>query len=352
MHPLANQLSKEECLARLHAETFQRKTVSFYRYVRIENVKELRDAMYIEWDKLGVLGRTYIASEGINAQISVPEHNWDEFVEKLYARPEFKDIPFKVGIEQTESFYKLIIRLKKQIVADGLTEDEYDVTNVGTHLTAEQFNEALADDDTIVVDMRNHYESRIGHFDKAYCPDVDTFKDQLPMVRDELKGKEDKKVLLYCTGGIRCEKASAYLKENGFKDVNQLHGGIIQYKHEIESKGLPSRFKGSNYVFDERISERISDEVISDCDQCDEKCDSFTNCANVMCNLLFIQCSGCKEKMQNCCTERCQEIYNLPEEEQKTLRKRQKSSTTETYRKRVRPRLKDIKEMEAVYELR
>lgn len=339
MPRLRNTLSKEDGLKRLAEETFARKTVSFYRYVKIEDPQTLRDELYAEWEALGVLGRTYLASEGINAQICVPEPKWEEFVQKLYARPEFKDVPFKIGLEQKESFWKLIVRLKKQIVADGLSENEYDVTNVGTHLDAESFNKGI-EEGAVVVDMRNAYESRIGHFENALCPDVDTFQEELPVVKAMLENKKDQKILLYCTGGIRCEKASAYLKANGFKDVNQLHGGIIQYAHEVRQKGLPNRFKGANYVFDERVSERVSDDVLSECDQCEVKCDSFTNCANVMCNLLFIQCPTCKAKMENCCTAECQHITHMSEEEQRALRKRQKSSTPQLYRKRVRPHLK------------
>ncbi len=350
MPRLCNTLSKSDCLELLKKENFERKTVSFYRYVKIENLQELRDQLYLEWDELGVLGRTYLASEGINAQISVPEPQWEAFVEKLYARHEFKDVPFKIGLEQKESFWKLIVRLKKQIVADGLNENEYDWSDIGTHLDAENFNKGI-EDGAVVVDMRNAYESRIGHFESAICPDVDTFEEELPLVKEMLEDKKDQKILLYCTGGIRCEKASAYLKSNGFKDVNQLHGGIIQYAHEVNQKGLPNRFKGSNYVFDERISERVSDEVLSECDQCEEKCDNFTNCKNVMCNLLFIQCENCKPQMENCCTVECQRIIHLSEEEQKTLRKRQKSSTPKLYRKRVRPQLKGKGKVEPVFEL-
>src|SRR5690606_38175713 len=119
--------------------------------------------------------------------------------------------------------------------------------------------------DTLVVDMRNHYESEVGHFENAICPDVDTFREALPKVADELKGQKDKNVLLYCTGGIRCEKASAYFKHQGFQKVYQLHGGIIQYAHEIKEKGLPSKFKGKNFVFDERVGERITADVLSEC---------------------------------------------------------------------------------------
>lgn len=339
MFKLRNTLSKEDCLKKLEQEDFQRKTVSFYRYVKLDNVRKLRDELYLEWEALGVLGRVYVSQEGINAQISVPEPNWDEFVAKLHGRKAFAGIPFKKGVEEGTSFWKLALKIKEQIVADGLPHDEYDVENVGTHLSAKEWNQAM-EDGAIVVDMRNGYESRIGHFKGAVTPDVDTFKEELPMVKEELKGKEDEKVLLYCTGGIRCEKASAYLKSAGFKDVNQLHGGIIDYKHQIDAEGLENKFVGTNYVFDDRTDERISDDVIADCDQCDENWDKYTNCANVMCNLLFIQCGKCEKQFENCCTTECMEIKNMPEEEQRAMRKRQRSSDTAAYRRRIRPSIK------------
>lgn len=337
---LANKLSAEEAMKRLAEEKFERKTVSFYRYAKIENPREMRDTLYREWDKLKVFGRTYVAAEGINAQISVPEPHWDEFVETLYAHEEFADTPFKIAVEEpTYSFYKLTIKIKDQIVADGLTPEDYDLSVVGKHLEPEEFNAAMESDDIIIVDMRNHYESRIGHFEGAICPDVDTFKEQLPMVKDMLKGKEDKKVLLYCTGGIRCEKASAYLIKQGFKDVNQLHGGIINYAHAVQEEKIKPKFKGSNFVFDDRRAERITDDVLTTCDQCGKTCDDYTNCANEVCNLLFIQCSDCAEANKSCCTEKCQEIAALPAEERREIRRKLGTHEQAIYKSRLRPRL-------------
>lgn len=340
MVKLANQLSKEEALKRLHAEPFKRQTVSFYRYVPLTKVNELRDQLYLEWSELGVFGRIYVAEEGINAQISVPVPRWEDFLKNLESRTEFKDMPLKLSLEEGDSFWKLAIKVKKQIVADGLTPNDYDLSNIGTHLSPEEFNKALEEPDTVVVDMRNHYESRIGRFEGAVCPDTDTFKEELQVTKELLKGHEDKKVLLYCTGGIRCEKASAYLKHYGFKDVNQLHGGIIAYAHDVRQKRLPSRFKGVNYVFDGRTDERVTDDVLSTCDQCEASCDTFVNCKNVMCNLLFIQCSSCTKSMEQCCGEECKKIIHLSIEEQRALRKKEKPSTFEKYRKRIRPKLK------------
>jgi UPF0176 protein len=340
MFTLKNKLDKATCLKRLAAEPFKRVTLSFYRYVRLEHPRELRDQLFREWSDLGVFGRIYLAREGVNAQLSVPEPQFEAFKANLEAREAFKAMPFKIGVEQGESFYKLTIKLKKQIVADGLPEDSYDLSQVGKHLSAEEFNQAMEDANTVVVDMRNFYESKIGHFEGAICPDSNTFKEELPMALDALKGKEDQKVLLYCTGGIRCEKASAYLKHHGFKDVNQLLGGIIAYKHEVEAKGLESKFKGSNYVFDERGSERITADVLSECDQCDAKWDAYVNCKNATCNLLFLQCPACSEKWQGACSAKCQEVVNMSPEDRKAYYAKQKESTYDIYVSRIRPNLK------------
>lgn len=326
-------------------ETFKRITISFYRYVIIDQPHQLRDELYAEWSALDVFGRTYLAQEGINAQMSVPEHHWDEFMLRLQARKYFENMPIKRAVEDDgKSFYKLKVKVRNKIVADGLDDGTFDVTNVGRHLTAREFNEAMADPDTIVVDMRNHYESEIGHFENAIRPDVDTFKEELPAVEDMLKGKEDKKLLLYCTGGIRCEKASAYFKHKGFKDVNQLHGGIIDYARQIKAEGLENKFKGKNFVFDERLGESISGEIISECHQCGAPCDTHTNCANDDCHLLFIQCEACATKMDGCCTDECKTIANLPVEEQRALRKgKLKTDAHSVYKSRLRPNLKNLR---------
>ncbi len=319
---LRNKLSKEQALEKLNAESFFRKTVSFYRYVIIDNPEQFRDKLFEKWNALNCLGRIYVAREGINAQMNVPEHHWNDFIKCLHSFQELKEIPLKIAVEDDgKSFFKLTVKVRDQIVADGLAIDEYDVTDVGQHLNAEEWNKAI-DEGAIVVDMRNHYESEIGHFENAICPQSETFKEELPEVKEMLKGKEDKKVLLYCTGGIRCEKTSAYLKHHGFEDVNQLYGGIIDYARQLnEDKKLPNKFKGKNFVFDERLAERISDEVISHCHQCGTLADTHVNCKNVNCNLLFIQCANCQEEHQKCCSSECLKVSKLPIEEQKKLRK-------------------------------
>jgi UPF0176 protein len=319
LHHLRNHLSKEQALEKIAEEPFTRRVVSFYRYVSIADPVALRHELYAEWQALGALGRIYIAEEGINAQMSVPEPRWDEFVEKLYARQEFTDVPFKFGVLQdNEAFWKLMIKVKHQIVADGLTADDYDVSNVGTHLSAREFNDKIGEGAT-VVDMRNNYESAIGKFDGALTPNAYTFREELPMALEALKGKEEEPVLLYCTGGIRCEKASSYLKHHGFKKVYQLLGGIIDYKHQIEREGLPSMFKGKNFVFDERLEEAITDDVLGTCYQCGVTADSYVNCAESACNLLFIQCESCHAEIAGYCSDVCKEGRFVPSQEKSDI---------------------------------
>lgn len=308
MTRLYNIYSREDLLKQRQAETFKRRTVSFYRYVILEHPSELRDRFYADWFEMGVLGRVYIAREGINAQISVPEHQVDAFIDYLNQTPWFKDMPLKWAVDNsTLSFLKLKMKVRPRIVADGLPDDSFDVSNVGTHLSAVEFNAAMDEPGTIVVDMRNHYESEVGHFEQAFCPDVDTFREEVELVVKELEAHKDAKILMYCTGGVRCEKASAYLKHNGFSNVNQLYGGIIEYARQVKEENIASRFKGKNFVFDERLGERITDEVIAHCHQCGAACDTHTNCANDSCHLLFIQCPDCATKYEGCCSEHCKE---------------------------------------------
>ncbi|MEY3399080.1 MAG: hypothetical protein RL220_1674, partial [Bacteroidota bacterium] len=268
--PVLHNLIDRRILKRRVAENpVPRVTVSFYKYHNILNPSFFRDYLYIHWEAMGVLGRTYIASEGINAQISVPEERFNEFRDHLYSITFLDGIRLNVAVQSDPlAFYALKLKLRKKIVADGIEDPGFDPSNTGVHLKAVEFNELVSKDDTILIDMRNHYESEVGHFEGAIVPDVDTFRDEIRLVEDMLKGKEDKNIVMYCTGGIRCEKASAYLKYKGFPNVHQLEGGIIKYVHDVRSQGLENKFKGVNFVFDERLAERVSDDVIAVCHQC------------------------------------------------------------------------------------
>lgn len=320
---LYNTLSNEEREKLIDQAGVNRLTLSFYAYAHIENPQQFRDELFVRWSELDVLGRIYVAKEGINAQLSLPAHNMSAFKDFLDTYNFMKDIRLNIAVEHdNKSFLKLKIKVRDKIVADGLNDNTFDVTNIGIHLKAQDFNNMMDDPDTIVIDMRNHYESEIGHFEGAITPDVTTFRESLPIINEQLKDyKESKKLLMYCTGGIRCEKASAYFKHQGFKNVYQLEGGIIEYTRQIKSEGLKSRFIGKNFVFDNRLGERITDDVIAHCHQCGEPCDTHTNCANEGCHLLFIQCSKCAQKMHSCCSDACKNIVILPQEQRKILRK-------------------------------
>lgn len=318
---LHNQKNRSQLKAELTAENFPRTTCSFYRYVNIDNPNRLRDKLYKEWIELNVLGRVYIAEEGINAQISIPKSQFDTFIGLLNKKDYLADMPIKHAVEAGQSFIKLAIRVKKEIVAYNIPEDEYNMNQVGNHLNASEFNEALDNPDAIVVDMRNYYESEVGHFNNAILPDVERSQELLPEVRKLLQNNKDKEVLLYCTGGIRCEKASSYLLHHGFEDVKQLKGGIIQYAHDVKAENLHSKFIGSNFVFDQRLEERITDDIISQCHQCGNPCDTHTDCLNQACHILFIQCEKCKKYFNGCCSIKCKEFAALPLDKQKILRK-------------------------------
>ena len=325
---LYNTLSAKERAELIEQAGKDRLTISFYAYAKIGNPEILRNHLFLVWNELDVLGRIYVAHEGINAQLSIPADNFNKFKEHLDTISFLEDVRLNIAVEQNNfAFLKLKVKVRDKIVADGLNDDTFDVTNKGIHVDAQKFNELIEDENTILVDMRNHYESEIGHFKNAITPDVDTFRESLDIIEEDLKDhKEDKNLVMYCTGGIRCEKASAYYKHKGFKNVYQLEGGIINYVRQINEKGLDNKFRGKNFVFDERRSERISDDVIAHCHQCGKPADLHTNCANEACHLLFIQCEECKEKMENCCSTNCMEINRMPYEEQKALRKGQGNS--------------------------
>jgi len=320
---LYNTLSADERKELIDLAGKQRFTLSFYAYAKIENPKKFRDDLFIAWNKLDALGRIYVAHEGINAQMSVPAENIEAFRETLEVYDFMQNIRLNIAVEHDDhSFLKLTIKVRDKIVADGLNDATFDVTNIGVHLKAKEFNEILDDPNTIVVDFRNHYESEIGHFKGAITPDVETFRESLPIINEQLKDyKSSKNLVMYCTGGIRCEKASAYFKHQGFQNVFQLEGGIINYAKQIKEQNLESKFIGKNFVFDHRLGERITDDIISKCHQCGTPCDTHTNCLNDGCHLLFIQCESCQEAMQNCCSNTCLEITQLPLAEQVKLRR-------------------------------
>ena len=337
---LYNKVNSEELKLALANEPFERITASFYKYVDISLPNELRDELYGVWNQMNVFGRVYIADEGINAQVSIPKQNWEIFKDSVRNNDLFRDVKIKKAIQEGSSFYKLKIKVRKELVAYDVPKESYDMRKVGKHLTASEYNLALDREDSTVVDMRNYYESEIGRFENAIIPDVETSKELLPEVKNLLKGKENEKILLYCTGGIRCEKASSYLIKSGFKDVSQLQGGIIQYAHDIKRNDMKSKFRGKNFVFDDRLGERITDDVLAFCHICGDSCDDHTDCNNDACHILFIQCEKCKKLFNGCCSKECQDFAALPIEQQKKLRKDPERIISRTFfDSRIKPRM-------------
>lgn len=321
MAQLHNRISRRELKERIKQDPTPRTTISFYCYFKIEDPAVFRNELYKSLKDLGVFGRIYLAHEGINAQISVPTEKINSFREFLSSIEPLKDLRLNMAVdEKDKSFYVLDVKVRNKIVSDGIEDPEFDMSHKGKYVNAEQFNLLSNDPGTVIIDMRNHYEYEVGHFEKAIEIPSDTFREQLPMAADMMKESSNKNIIMYCTGGIRCEKASAYMLHKGFKNVFHLEGGIIHYVNQVKENGLENKFHGKNFVFDQRLGERITEEIISHCHQCGKPADTHVNCINDACHLLFIQCDDCREKMEKTCSQECLDFIHLPGEEQKKLR--------------------------------
>ena len=322
MAQLHNRISRKELKERILSDTTPRITISFYCYFLVLEPELFRNDLYKNLKEMNVMGRIYLAQEGINAQISLPAHSLELFRSYLYSHEPLNSLRLNIAVDDDgKSFYVLDIKVRSKIVADGIADPSFDMGNRGRYVNAERFNELTADQNTVVIDMRNHYEYEVGHFENAIEIPSDTFREQLPMAVDMMKEDKGKNIIMYCTGGIRCEKASAFMLHNGFRNVFHLEGGIINYAQQVKEKGLPNKFHGKNFVFDQRLGERITDEIISKCHQCGKPADTHVNCANDTCHLLFIQCDACKKEMEGCCSKDCVVFIHLPGEQQKELRK-------------------------------
>jgi UPF0176 protein len=343
MAVLHNRVSQAELKQRLLAETELRTTFSFYQYFAVDDPQAFRNELYTALNGLKVFGRIYIAAEGINAQLSVPAGNFQFLKNYLFSIEPLKNIRINIAVDDGKSFWVLKIKVREKIVADGIDDPSFSMQNKGKYVNAQDFNKLTEDPDTVVIDMRNHYEYEVGHFEKALEIPSDTFREQLPMAANMLEEKKDKNIIMYCTGGIRCEKASAYLLHKGFKNVFHLEGGIINYANDVREKGLPNKFKGKNFVFDDRLGERISEEIIAKCHQCGKPADTHTNCINSACHLLFIQCEECAKEYEGTCSKECYDFIHLPEEMQKELRKGidKGRNIFNKSKVRLRPRLND-----------
>lgn len=342
MAQLHNRVSNAELKQLMLQETEPRITISFYQYHPIADPQVFRDELWKSLNSLQVFGRIYVAHEGINAQISVPASGFEAMKKYLYSIDFLNGIRLNVAVDDDgKSFWVLRIKVREKIVADGITDPNFNVMQKGKYLKAKDFNELSEKPGTVVIDMRNHYEYEVGHFKNAIEIPSDTFREQLPMAVEMMKGKEAENIIMYCTGGIRCEKASAYMLHHGFKNVFHVEGGIINYVNEVKQQGLEQKFRGKNFVFDERLGERVTDEIISKCHQCGQPADAHTNCKNDACHLLFIQCETCAAQYDGCCSDACLHEYNLPEEAQIALRKGRSNGTMifNKAKQRLRPRL-------------
>ncbi|PLK58179.1 hypothetical protein CEX73_03135 [Candidatus Palibaumannia cicadellinicola] len=308
MAVLHNKISRKILRANILTETEPRTTVSFYKYFVIPDPRSFRDSLYHQLHHLHIFGRVYIATEGINGQISVLQSNFDAFRTVLYTiHPQLDQLRLNISLDNNgKSFWVLRIKVRERIVADGIQDPDFNHLNVGRYLTAEEVNLMADNPDVLFVDMRNHYEYEVGHFKQAIEIPSRTFREQLSMVVNMLQHNKNKSIVMYCTGGIRCEKASAWMLHHGFKNIYHIEGGIIRYTNRVRELGLPLKFIGKNFVFDERLGERITSEVIAYCHQCNKSCDHHTNCRNQSCHRLFIQCSNCAQKYSGCCNITCQ----------------------------------------------
>ncbi len=342
MSVLYNRINQKELKEKMLQSAEKRTTVSFYHYFPIAEPKQFRDELYKKLFTLKVFGRIYVAEEGINAQISVPDENFEAFKKHLYAIEPLNGIRLNVAVDDDgKSFWVLKIKVRNKIVADGIDDPTFSMERKGKYLKANEFNALSENEEAIIVDMRNHYEYEVGHFKNAIEVPSDTFKEQLPMAVDMLKDKKDAPIIMYCTGGIRCEKASAYMLHHGFKNVFHVEGGIIEYVNKAKQQGVENKFIGKNFVFDERLGERITEDIIATCHQCGKPADTHINCYNESCHLLFIQCDECAAKYNHCCSEECKNVFELPKDERKALRKGIKNDKMINHRSknRLRPKL-------------
>lgn len=275
----------------------------YYKYVTVENPELTCYEHLMVCKSLGLLGRIYISHEGINGTCAGTPEQVQKYQRYMKRHPLFADTAFKIDDSDFLPFRKMFVRTRPELAASDLFNTVDPHTEGGKHLSPAKFHEMIENDpDVVLFDARNNYESRIGTFEGAITPDIKNFRDLKDKIED-YEDLKDKKLLMFCTGGIRCEKASALFKKNGFKDVYQLEGGIVTYGKKIDKE--ESKYKGKCFVFDDRISVPITEEVLTGCDHCGVSCDRYLNCTNVACNKLFICCDACVEPHNHACSAEC-----------------------------------------------
>ncbi|SDY52591.1 UPF0176 protein [Thermoactinomyces sp. DSM 45892] len=284
--------------------------ILYYQYVPIESPEQFSKEHLHFCKRIHLKGRILVSYEGINGTVSGTQENIERYMEYMKSHPLFKNIQFKVDVHNGHAFKKMHVRPRKELVAWNL-DPEIDVDPnqlTGKHVSPKEFHQLLQQDDVIIIDGRNDYEYDLGHFRGAIRPDLQTTREFPKWVRENLHEFKDKKILTYCTGGIRCEKLSGFLLKEGFQDVVQLDGGIVTYGKDPEVQG--DLFEGSCYVFDDRISvpiNRVHPTTITTCHHCGTKSDQYINCRNTSCDQRHIVCPQCLEEHQGYCSTNCKE---------------------------------------------
>lgn len=279
----------------------------YYKFVHLENPQGFREAHFAKCLELGLKGRVLIAREGINGTLAGPVEQTKAYKKFLHSLPGFAETQFKCEKVDSIPFEKLKVKLRPSVLNMGLKpEEDVDPSRLTAHhVSPVEWKRILdTEKDFVLLDVRNNYESRVGHFRGAICPDLEGFSD-FPRWVEELEVHKDKKILMYCTGGIRCEKFSSLLLQRGFKDLHQLEGGILNYAREIGGE----HFEGRCFVFDDRlvVDVKTKPDVIASCHYCGSREDRYVNCANMECNQLFIVCDACAEKQGAACSEACRQ---------------------------------------------
>jgi UPF0176 protein len=285
------------------------KIILFYKYISIEYPKQIMKWQHEICQNLGLKGRILISHEGINGTLGGLAENIDEYKNLMSTHELFGDIDFKESSGGAECFPRLSVKVRDEAVALGIPYDQLTPRNGGQHLTPQETHELLTNkpDDLIILDTRNDYEWAIGRFKDAITPNIENFRDLPHYLDANLDAFKDKQVLMYCTGGIRCERATAYLNEkNVAKKVYQIQGGIVRYAEQYPD----GFFRGKNYVFDGRVAVRINDDVLGSCSICAQPCDDYYNCLNAMCNKHFISCADCIQTYNEACSENCKTLID------------------------------------------
>ncbi len=281
--------------------------ILFYKYVHIQYPKQV-----LKWQKkvcqeLGLKGRIFLAHEGINATLGGSTENIDHYKKIMAEHPLFDAIDYKESPGGAELFPRLYVVVRTEIVHLGIAPETLTPAQGGVHLKPEQVHALIENkpDNLVILDMRNNYEWRIGKFEGAITPPIENFRDLPAYIDQNIEQFKDKQVLAYCTGGIRCERATAYLNQKQVaQTVYQIEGGIQRYIEQYPD----GYFRGKNYVFDDRIAVKVNDDILTHCDLCPTTCDTYTNCSNAECNAHYIACSNCLQQYVNCCSQRCADL--------------------------------------------